>query len=247
MVELRTLVVDDDPDQRSLTQRLLARAGIGPVVEAVDAEDALRRAADHDPQLVMLDLGLPGRSGLDVLPELIEACPVASIVVVSNLPRRRYQDEAVRLGAVGYVEKRVPPDQLVDEVLAAAALSAAVLARATADLRNDLESPREARGLARSVLAEENVQLVNTVELLVSELVTNAVIHTTAAPRVEVELLRGIVRVAVFDADPALPERRVPDADRPGGRGLLFLDQLATRWAAEPSDTGKVVWFEIDR
>lgn len=247
MVELRTLIVDDDPDQRSLTLRLLARAGIGPAVEAVDAEDALRRAAEHDPELVLLDLGLPGRSGLDVLPELLEACPTASIVVVSNLPRRRYEDEAVRLGAVGYVEKRVAPDRLVDEVLAAAALSSAVLARATADLRNDPGSPREARGLARSVLAEEDQRLVHTVELLVSELVTNSVIHTSTAPRVEVELLRGTVRVAVYDADPHLPERRTPDLDRPGGRGLLFLEEMAARWAAEPSDTGKVVWFEIDR
>jgi hypothetical protein len=55
------------------------------------------------------------------------------------------------------------------------------------------------------------------------------------------------VRVAVYDDDPALPVHRQPDAERPGGRGLHLLDRIATRWGAEPSDGGKVVWFELDR
>ena len=55
------------------------------------------------------------------------------------------------------------------------------------------------------------------------------------------------IRVAVYDTDPRLPAHRVPDQERPGGRGLHLLDQLASRWGAEPTDGGKVVWFELDR
>ncbi len=85
------------------------------------------------------------------------------------------------------------------------------------------------------------------VELLVSELVTNAVVHAVSAPRIEVHLGPASVRVSVRDADPRLPRQRVPDEERPGGRGLHLVEQVSTRWGAEPTGEGKVVWFEIDR
>ena len=55
------------------------------------------------------------------------------------------------------------------------------------------------------------------------------------------------IRVEVHDADPTLPARREPDAERPGGRGLLLLEHLATSWGVEAADDGKVVWFEVPR
>jgi DNA-binding NarL/FixJ family response regulator len=247
MTVLRTLVVDDDPDQRALSRALLDRAGIGPVAEAVDAEEALRQAVAHQPELILLDLEMPGRSGIDVLPELLATCPGAAIVVVSNLPRRRYEDAAMAAGAVGFVEKRVPIDRLIGEVLAAASLSAAAVERVTAELEQDATSPRAARQLVRSLLGAAQEELVGVVELLVTELVTNSVIHAASAPRVEVELHPDRVRIAVHDADPTMPQPRVPDVDRPGGRGLGLVDRLATRWGAAPSDRGKVVWFELER
>lgn len=244
---LPTLVVDDDPDQRTLIRMVFDRVGLGPVFEAVDGEDALHKAASHQPQLILLDLQMPGRGGIEVLPELRAACPHASVVVVSNLPRRGYEQAALEQGAVGYLEKTVPVDRLVDEVLAAASLTDAVVDRVTVDLERSLASPRNARELVRRLVDPTLAELVDVVELLVTELVTNSIVHAASAPRVEVELRLDRVRVAVHDADPALPHQRVPDRDRPGGRGLLLLDDLATRWGADPTGDGKVVWFELDR
>ena len=245
---MRTLIVDDDPDQRALVRRLLEQAALGPVAEAGDAEEALVRAVEHQPALVVLDLSMPGRSGLEVLPELAALVPEAAIVILSNFPRHRMESAALQRGAVGYVEKRVPPDRLVSEVLVAAAITAAAQDLATAlELPASPMSPREARAFVRDLLSTDDVALVASVELLVSELVTNAVVHAASAPRIEVHLGRESVRVAVRDDDPVLPAQRVPDAERPGGRGLHLVERIANRWGADPSDGGKVVWFEIDR
>ena len=247
MATLPTLVVDDDPAQRALLRRLFERSNLGPVVEAADAEGAIDRAAEHQPELILLDLQMPGRGGLEVLPELARACPDASVVVVSNLPRRDYEAAAVAAGAVGYVEKRVPVDRLVAEVLAAASLAEAVIDRVAIHLEQSKDSPRMARRLVRDLVDAHHAELVAVVELLVTELVTNSVVHATSAPRVEVELHRDRVRVAVHDTDPTPPLPRTPELGKPGGRGMVLVDELASRWGSEPTTDGKVVWFEVDR
>jgi DNA-binding NarL/FixJ family response regulator len=243
----RILVVDDDPDQRFLARTLFERAGISVVAEAADADDALLQAEDHHPDLVVLDLQMPGRSGLDLLPELRSRCPGASVVVVSNLPRRHYEEQVLAAGALGYVEKRVAADRFVAEVLAAAAITAVTVERVSTELTTDPRAVGAARRWVRELLAPSATDELEVVELLVSELVTNAIVHASSAPRVEVELGRDHIRVAVHDADPTPPARRVPDLGRIGGRGLLLLDQLASRWGSEPSGGGKVVWFEVRR
>lgn len=244
---MRTLIVDDDADQRAIVRTLLTEAGIGPITEARDGLEALAVVADAKPELVLLDLAMPGPSGLVILPQLAALAPQASIVVLSNFPRRRVGDLAIARGAVGYVEKRTPPDQLVQEILIAAALTAAASEPIVAELAADTTSPRQARVIVRDLLGDSADELVDTVQLLVTELVTNAVLHASSAPRLEMHLGRKAIRMAVYDADPRMPERREPDVERPGGRGLHLLDMLATRWGAEPHGDGKVVWFELER
>ena len=244
---MRTLLIEDDEDQRSTVRSLLERAGIGPVHEAVDGPTGLEQATTFQPELVLLDVAMPGPSGLQILPELRRRAPEARIVVLSNFPRRQLGEVARQLGALGYVEKRVAPERLVAEILVAAALTELVLEQVTAQLPADPSSPRAARDLVGRAMRAEDDAVLGSVELLVSELVTNAVVHASSAPRIEVQLsLRG-VRVEVFDEDPTMPAHRIPDAGRPGGRGLHLLDQLASRWGAEPREDGKVVWFEVDR
>lgn len=244
---VRTLMVDDDADSRLLVSMLFAAAGVAPVFEASNADEALAAATDHQPELILLDLAMPGRSGLEVLPELRERAPGASVVVLSNFPRHRMEDAAKEGGALGYVEKRTRPDRLVAEILLAAALGAAALAPVSVELPADNSSPKAARSLLRDVLGAADETLLHTGELLVSELVSNAVLHASGSPRVEVYLSEATLRVAVHDDDPTLPYMRTPDEDRPGGRGLHIIDQLATSWGAEARDGGKLVWFELDR
>jgi DNA-binding NarL/FixJ family response regulator len=226
---------------------LLRRAGIATVAEAADAEQALALAEEHRPDLVLLDVAMPGRSGLEILPDLARLLPDASIVVLSNFPRDRLGGVAIQRGAVGYVEKRVPPERLVDEILVAAAVGAVATEHVSTALPASPLAPRAARAVVRELIGPEHASLLESVQLLVSELVTNAVVHANSAPRIEVDVGRERIRVAVFDDDPTLPATRPPDEERPGGRGLHLVQRIAERWAAEPHGTGKVVWFELAR
>jgi DNA-binding NarL/FixJ family response regulator len=244
---LRVLLVDDDADHRLIVGRLLRRRGIDEILEAADAEQALRITHEQDVDLVVLDIAMPGRSGLDVLPELGEAAGDVPVVVLSNFDRSAMGDLALERGAVGYVEKRVGPDRLVEEIFLVAALTDRTSELMSAQFPSDTSAPSDARRFVRGLLGTASTALVGVVELLVSELVTNAVVHASSAPRVDVQITARTARVEVFDENPTLPEPRVPQTTQPGGRGLHLVNELASRWGAEPRGTGKVVWFEVDR
>jgi DNA-binding NarL/FixJ family response regulator len=245
---LRVLVVDDDADHRLLLRRLFRRAGIDDVLEAADGEEALRVARAASFSLVVLDLAMPVLSGVDVLPALRDAAPTARIVVVSNFARRRLVDAVRRRGAIGYVQKDVPADRLVGEILLSAALTESSAGPITMSrFARDPRAPSDARRFVREQLGDGVEDLLSSVELLVSELVTNAVVHASSEPQVGVRVSPATVRVEVYDDVPTLPHRRTPDALGPGGRGLLLLDRIASRWGVDAHGEGKVVWFELDR
>jgi DNA-binding NarL/FixJ family response regulator len=243
---IRVLVVDDDADQRMAVARLFTRAGLGVPLEAGDATQALAAAGAGAPDLIVLDLAMPGRSGFDVLPDLLDSAPEAVVVILSNLPRRRLLRPLQARGAVGYVEKRVPPDRLVEEILMAAALSD-LTRHHVLTLPADIAASGAGRRFVRNLLDEANETLAHDVELLVSELVSNAVLHAGTEPRLEVRIARDTVRIEVYDADRSAPVARRPDSNGPGGRGLHLVDRIASRWGFELLDEGKLVWFEVDR
>jgi anti-sigma regulatory factor (Ser/Thr protein kinase) len=84
------------------------------------------------------------------------------------------------------------------------------------------------------------------VELLTTELATNAVLHAHSPFTVSVQVDQGWVRVEVTDSSPVLPPKpRLPRPDATSGRGLVLVDILATRWGSERLETGKRVWFEL--
>ena len=88
-------------------------------------------------------------------------------------------------------------------------------------------------------------EAVADAELLVSELVTNAVLHARSGARVDIEHVGTTVRVAVCDDSPALPRVRHYGPEAVTGRGMLLVQRIADRWGVEPCDDGKCVWFEF--
>ncbi|WP_083788151.1 ATP-binding protein [Frankia sp. EAN1pec] len=84
-----------------------------------------------------------------------------------------------------------------------------------------------------------------TAELLVSELVTNAVKYGRPPVWLLVELRPGLVHASVSDTSTTLPQRREVDPDAEGGRGLLVLDALAGSWGAVSVESGKYLWFDL--
>ena len=83
-------------------------------------------------------------------------------------------------------------------------------------------------------------------ELLVSELVTNAVLHARSGASVSVDRSGSIFRIAVCDDSAAVPRVRDYGPDAVTGRGMLLVDRIADRWGVEEHTDGKCVWFEVE-
>ncbi|MET9445747.1 ATP-binding protein [Streptomyces cinerochromogenes] len=127
------------------------------------------------------------------------------------------------------------------------------------EIRPDPAEVGRARRWARSRLAGSGITadepLAETLILLVSELVTNAVVHTgrpavlrlcLPAPGAE-NRASATVRVEVADGSSRAPVPRCAGSDATGGRGLALVDCLADRWGWSPEGAGKNIWCELDR
>lgn len=91
-----------------------------------------------------------------------------------------------------------------------------------------------------------SAEALRDVELLASEVITNAVVHTKQACQVVVCWTGQRLRVEVADANPVLPESADSGLDATDGRRLFLVDALATAWGTEPDKAGgKCVWFEV--
>lgn len=118
--------------------------------------------------------------------------------------------------------------------------------RASWTLLRDPSAIPGARRLVRAQLREwRHEEQVEVIELLVSELVTNALLHAYGRPVLTLLCLDGTVRCEVRDDNPAPPRLRQADVSDEGGRGLLLLDLLAGSWGTATKPAGKVVWFQV--
>lgn len=88
--------------------------------------------------------------------------------------------------------------------------------------------------------------LVADAELVVTELVTNAIVHAETGCEVSVELTADGVRISVSDGDGSnRPQPQPFDLEREGGRGLLIVSALANAWGISPGASGKTVWATL--
>lgn len=114
MTPTRVLVCDDFMSLRAMVRLVLELDGTFEVVgEARDGQEAIERAAELAPDIVLLDLSMPRKDGLEALPEIREAAPEASVVVYSGIDRAAVQEKALALGAAAFVQKGVSADELV--------------------------------------------------------------------------------------------------------------------------------------
>ena len=110
------LLVDDHPIVRAGCQRLLADAGGFHVVEAEDAEQALTLYREAAPAVVVMDLSMPGRGGMEAMQGLFAEDPHALVLVFSMHDDPIFAARALRAGARGYVSKNDDPDTLVTAI-----------------------------------------------------------------------------------------------------------------------------------
>ena len=114
---LRVLVVDDNESiRRSICQLLTSQADIEVICEAVDGNDALEKAREHIPDLVLLDITMPTMNGLGASRILKREFPSMHILIVSQHDSRGVRGAALAAGASGYVVKSNAVQDLIPEV-----------------------------------------------------------------------------------------------------------------------------------
>lgn len=121
-MSIRVGVVDDHALFRQGLRALLAsEEGIEVVGEAADAPSGLRLAVTEAPDVLLLDVNMPGMSGLEAIRKLRNSAPSVAIVMLTMVDHAAAVAEAVSAGAAGYVAKGADPDELVRAIRAAAA------------------------------------------------------------------------------------------------------------------------------
>ena len=108
------LICDDDEAMRELLTVIVGTSlSMRVVGEAADGNEAIAAAKRLQPDVILLDLAMPNRSGLEALRELRHVAPAAQIVVFSGFAGPNVADEVIALGAASYLEKGAHPDRIV--------------------------------------------------------------------------------------------------------------------------------------
>jgi two-component system response regulator NreC len=118
---IRIVLADDHAVVRSALRMLLdAEPGLEVVAEAGDVDGAIRYVRGHRPEVLILDLNMPGRASLDALPEFREVSPDTRIVVLTMQSEPAFAREAMQAGVLGYILKEAADSELVKAVRLAA-------------------------------------------------------------------------------------------------------------------------------
>lgn len=203
---LRVLICDDHTLVRAGLRRLLESfADIEVVAEAANADQAVVGSRQHQPDIVLLDLSMPGRSGFEALVELRRDHPDCRVVVMSMHDDPTHVREALARGASGFVVKEAAPAELEIAIRAAAAgrtylspqVSAPQLfARPRSDEGVDALPPRQREILAALGAGRTSKQIAADLGISVKTVETHrARIMATLGCRNAIELLRMAMRL----------------------------------------------------
>ena len=115
---IRVMLVDDHPVMRSGLRDVLEASGRFEVVgQAGDGEEAVRTAPELNPQVIVMDVIMPNKDGIDACREIMELLPDARVMMLTASSEDDAVIEAIAAGATGYLQKYSRPEELVQAVL----------------------------------------------------------------------------------------------------------------------------------
>lgn len=238
------LLVEDVSELRSvLRQSLQLRGGFDVVAEAGDGSAAIVAAARYQPDVVVLDLGLPDIAGQEVLTRLRAVAPASQVVVYTGSigPDMRLAEHVE-----GFLTKSHDVSYLVALL---DSLDRRRYDTATVDLGPEpADVPAARRFLSEHCLLWGCGDLLDDAHVVVTELVTNALLHAGSCCELRAGLTDRALRLQVTDYGSGMPDPQVADDGAERGRGLLLVSALCLAWGVEAlPDGGKVVWAELLR
>lgn len=179
--KIRVLLVDDHTLFRSGIKSLLQRHGDFDVVgEAGDGLDGIKRVRSLKPDVALIDLHMPGVSGLEALKAIVEEMPEVRVLMLTVSEDAQDLIDALRIGATGYLLKNIETDTLIDSIRKAAngesVVSQQMTAKliqgvrdqpraASAPLERDRFSPRERDIMSSLALGESNKEIARKHDL----------------------------------------------------------------------------------
>jgi len=114
---IKILIADDHPIvRRGLKQIVQDEKDMKTVFEAANSDEVLAALRENNFDLLLLDITMPGKSGLDLLVDLKNLYPELPILVLSALPEESYAKRVIKMGALGYIHKESAPDLLVPAI-----------------------------------------------------------------------------------------------------------------------------------
>lgn len=117
MNPIRVLIVDDHPTlRRGLKSLLSAYPDVQVVGEAAEGADALRLAEIHQPDVILLDILMPGLDGVEVVSRLCHAAPERKVIILTAYENQEYVIGALRAGAYAYLLKSTADEMLVEAI-----------------------------------------------------------------------------------------------------------------------------------
>lgn len=192
-----TVVLADDHVmvRNGIRMVLEAEGGIEVVAEAADADEAARRTLGHKPDILLLDLSMPGTPAIEAIPKIVERSPDTAIIVLTMQKEPAFARQALQSGARGYVIKHSAAAELVDAIHAVLegstyinpVLGARIAAEPADEGPPDQLTPREsevlgllAQGYMNPEIAEQLVLSVRTIETHRANIQRKTGIHNRA-------------------------------------------------------------------
>jgi DNA-binding NarL/FixJ family response regulator len=174
-VATRVLIVDDHPLTRDALGALLTQSGFTLAGEAPDGESAIQLARELQPDLILLDLAMPGMDGLEALPNLRDAAPDCEVVMLTASVGDENLLAAIRAGAAGYLLKTEPPERIVEFLRGAAKGDAALSGSIARRLLDKVREGRDSGGVPDSIARVLSAREVEVLLLLDDHLGTDEI------------------------------------------------------------------------
>jgi NarL family two-component system response regulator LiaR len=163
---IRVLVVDDHPIvQQGLCGVITPRYGMAVVGQAKDGAEAIEKARSLQPDVILMDLVMPGKSGLEAIVDIKRENPQARILVLTSFGEEDRVLAAIKSGALGYLMKDTSPDELLHAIREVAKGNLFLPQDVATKFRSDLQQPQQDASMPETILTKRELEVLKLVAL----------------------------------------------------------------------------------